>query len=162
MTNSTKEFKALSPAETGMVRRQLAPSIVLAIGLVMIITLVNLALQYMDVITGVKGIGRPPFSRFLIIESIAILLGVFTFLYLTRAVRKDLTQGKKIIEEVHVKRKFAKRENGTLNLKILVTSNLTLDVIPALYNSLSEGDKVIVERAPLSEIVFDVRSSILE
>jgi hypothetical protein len=158
MKIGTHNSKELNSAEKKMIRRQIVPSVLLAAGLMLIITLVNMTLHFMDVITGIQGVGRPPLSRFLIIEGVAVLLGVFTFLYLTRAVRKDLSSGQKIIEETKVKRKFAKRENGKVNFKVLLTNNLTVDVDQERYNSFLEGDTVTLHRSPWSELIFEINS----
>jgi fumarate reductase subunit C len=146
----------LTSDEKKVLRRQLVPSILLSVGLITVITLVNLAMHYMDVLTGINGVGRPPVSRLWIIELIAVLIGTFTFLYLTKKVRKDLLSGKKIITTFLVKRKYSKKENGTVNLKLILSPNLTVDVSNGTYASIGEGDLVEVARTAYSEHVFRV------
>jgi hypothetical protein len=55
-----------------------------------------------------------------------------------------------------VKRKYSKKENGTVNLKLILSPNLTVDVSNGTYASIGEGDLVEVARTAYSEHVFRV------
>lgn len=159
METRNKTFRQFNKFEKRALLKKLLPSFILAFSLFTIISVVNSVFQFRDFLTGIEGAEKLPIGRFLIIESVSLILSVFTFLYLTKAVRKDLSLKEKTIENLVVTRKFKQNGNGKIDFKIRLKNNLIVVVDSALFNSISEGELVEVEYVHNCGHVFHLQSA---
>jgi hypothetical protein len=148
---------ALTREDRQLLRKQLRPALILSVGILFMITAVNLSFHYMDVLTGVETVERPPVSRLIIIEVLAVLLSMGTFLTLTGNVRKDLKSGLKKSERSGVERKYFQLENGSRIFKIRLENGTILPIGKELYNSVNENDLIEFTQAERSKIVFSAQ-----
>jgi hypothetical protein len=146
----------LSNSERKQLRKQLRPAVQLALLVLLVTTGVNLAFQYMDVLTGVDSVERPPLFRFFVIEVLVLVFSGMIFFTLSAKVRRDLRGGKKVVEGTSVLKKFAKRINGQLAYKLQLRNKQIIDVNKETFNLLSDGSEIQYGYAPRSLFVFDV------
>ena len=152
-----ENLQALSSSDRQLLRKQLRPAILLSIGILFMITAVNLSFHYMDVLTGVETVERPPVSRLFVILFLAIVIALSTFLFLTANVRKDLKSGIKKYEKSRVKRKYLQMENGTRLHKVNLQNGTILSIGIDLYNVVNENDLIEFSQAEKSKIVFSTQ-----
>jgi hypothetical protein len=146
----------LSNSERKLLRKQLRSAVQLALLVLLVTTGVNLAFQYMDVLTGVEAVERPPIFRFFVIEVLVLSFSGLIFFTLSAKVRSDLRGGKKVVEGTSVLKKFAKRINGQLAYKLQLRNKQIIDVNKETFNLLSDGSAIQYGYAPRSLFVFDV------
>lgn len=156
METNGHDYSPLTSMNKKSLRNQLRAPSIFTLSLFLMISLVNLAFHFMDVLTGVDVVERPPVSRLFIIEGFAFLIAFGSFFFMTRNVRRDLSSGKKQNVKGKVIRKFVRKENGLLIYQLLLENKRNVDVSQALYTKLSEGDFVNVSFAPSSNLTFEV------
>lgn len=146
----------LTQKDKQVLRKQLVLPLVFGIGIILLITGVNLAFQYMDVLTGVESVERPPMIRFIIIELVGIGLGMGSILFLTKNVRKDLSGNVKNEGRGIVKRKIIQNNNGQKEYKLLLAEQLILVVDKAVYDLVNIDDPVNYSITPFSKQQLNV------
>ncbi|TNF46612.1 MAG: hypothetical protein EP305_10485 [Bacteroidetes bacterium] len=156
METNGLDYSPLTSMNKSTLKKQLRAPFIFTLSLFVMISLVNLAFHFMDVLTGVEVVERPPVSRLFIIEGFAFLIAFFSFFFMTRNVRRDLSSGKKQNEKRKIVRKYVRKENGLLIYQLLLENKRNIDVDQFLYSKLTEGDVVNVSFAPNSNLTFDV------
>lgn len=146
----------LTQKDKQVLRKQLVMPLVFGVGIILLITGVNLAFQYMDVLTGVESVERPPMIRFIIIELIGIGLGMGSILFLTKNVRKDLSGNVKNEGRGIVKRKIVQNNNGQKEYKLLLAEQYILVVDKAVYDMANIDDRVNFSITPFSKQQLNV------
>lgn len=148
---------ALTREDKQELRKQLRPAILLSFGMLFMITAVNLSFHFMDVLTGVETVERPPISRLIIIEVLAIVLSMGTYLLLTGNVRKDLKSDLKRSDKSRVERKYFQLENGSRIYKVKLENGTILPIGTELYHAVNDRDMIDFTQAQRSKIVFSAK-----
>lgn len=146
----------LSKSEKKQLKKLQRPSLILAISLFIGITTFNLIIYYHDIVTGIEGLERPPLSQLIIIEVAAGIIGFITYYFLSKKTIKDLSNGKKQIEQLAVTFKFVKNENGQPAYSLKLKNALVVIVNPSLFKTINVGDQVQVEYASETSHIFNV------
>ena len=155
METNGLDYSPLTSLDKIALRKHLKTPFIFTLSLFVMISLVNLAFHFMDVLTGIEVVERPPVLRLIVIETIAFAIALMSFYFMTRNVQKDLSSGRKQKEKGKIVRKFAQKENGQLIYRLRLKSKRNVDVDKSLYTILSEGDMIFVSFAPHSNITFE-------
>lgn len=156
METNRLEYSPLTSLDKIALRKHLKAPLIFSLSLFVMISIVNLAFHFMDVLTGIEVVERPPVLRLIVIEIIAFAIAFMSFYFLTRNIQKDLSSGKKQKEKGKIVRKFAQKENGQLIYRLRLESKRNVDVDKSLYSILSEGDLIHVSFAHHSNFTFEV------
>ena len=156
METNGLDYFPLTSLDKMVLRKHLKAPLIFTLSLFVMISLVNLAFHFMDLLTGIEVVERPPVLRLIVIEAIAFAIGFMSFFFMTRSVRMDLNTGKKQSEKGKIVLKYIRKENGLLIYQLLLENKRNIDVDQVLYSKLKEGDFVKVSYAPNSNLTFDV------
>ena len=147
-------IEALTQDDKKLLRKQQRPAKLLATGLILMITLVNLAMYFRDILVDIDGLERPPLSQLIIVEVAAVLIGFSAYYFPSKNFLKDLFSGTKKVETVEVIRKYLKRGSSKPEYTFILKNKLSVQVDKTLYTEVSEGDSVIVNYVPHSSFIF--------
>lgn len=146
----------LEPSDRRKLRKQLRPAILFSVLLITLITGVNLAFHYMDVLTGVESVERPPILRLVIIEVLAVVIGIAVLFVLSYRVMSDLINGTKRIHSSPIIRKLIKRENGGIQHYLQLPFGQLIAVDRPRYDSVQEGGIINYTESPKARILLDL------
>jgi hypothetical protein len=147
----------LSKSDKRKLRLQFRPLILLLVGIFITITLVNLAFHFMDVLTGVESVERPPLIRLVAIEMIAFIIVSVIYYLMTKKVRLDLKSGKKISQRANVNRKFFQKENGRTIYKVQTENGKILEISKEQFTFWNSGDQIEWMTSTVSGMVLSVK-----
>lgn len=147
----------LSKSERRELKKLQRPSIILSIGLLLIITGVNLVIHFHDVVTGIEGLARPPISQLIIIEVVALLLAFISFYYLSKKSILDLANNTKQNEQFVITHRYMKNNAGIADYLLKLKGAFEVSVDLQIYKNVKVGDLVEVSFAPESHHVFEVK-----
>ncbi len=144
----------LSSSERKLLKRQTRFALILGIVLFAVLTAINLVLYYHDLVTGIEGVERPPVSQLIIVEVVAVAVGVSSYYFPSKKWLKDLSNNQKHREESTVHTMFVKNNNGMPEYTLRLMNKLLVVTDKATYGSLKVGDRVAITYAPASAYVF--------
>lgn len=147
----------LSSPERKALRSQTRMALIIGTSLFILLTGLNLAIYYRDVLTGIGGVERPPLSQLIIIEVAAFIIGLSSYYFPSKKWIKDLSLGTKEEDMSVVHMRFVKNNDGAPQYTLRLMNNLIVVIDKQLYSSLHVGDRVNISYAPQSSYVFDVR-----
>lgn len=146
----------LSSKERRVLRKEQHPAFLLGFGILLLMTALNFAFHYKDVIMGMDVIERPPISQLIVIQIVALIIGPSIYYFMARNVLKDLKSGIKNIEKTVVLKKFFKRIDGKLEYFLRLTNGLEMNVDKASYQTFDENESILAHYSPNTKRVFSI------